>query len=248
MFWTGVQIDSAPFHGVAYDFIRRQIHLGAMRPSERFPAERSLAETLGISRATLREALKRLEGDGYLVSLRGAGGGNFVTDEAAINALAGAHMRANTAQVWRSLEYLQAILEHAAILACQRRSPADLAVLREAAATLAGAETGGDLREAQHLWLSTLARATLNDLFLRGVDEALAGIFHPVTEAAVASRRAELSGLWSQLTEALSARDAQAAAPACKAVFAELSDHVLSAMGEPVRSVAPRPPLGSETA
>ena len=55
------------------------IKLGMVAPGERFPAERELAAQLGISRLTLREAIRELHGAGYVSSRRGRFGGTFVT-------------------------------------------------------------------------------------------------------------------------------------------------------------------------
>jgi len=55
------------------------IKLGLIGPGERFPAERELAVRLGISRLTLREAIRELHQAGYVESRRGRFGGTFVT-------------------------------------------------------------------------------------------------------------------------------------------------------------------------
>ncbi len=55
------------------------IKLGVVAPGERFPAERELAAQLGISRLTLREAIRELHEAGYVCSRRGRFGGTFVT-------------------------------------------------------------------------------------------------------------------------------------------------------------------------
>jgi len=55
------------------------IKLGVVGPGERFPAERELAARLGISRLTLREAIRELQQAGYVESRRGRFGGTFVT-------------------------------------------------------------------------------------------------------------------------------------------------------------------------
>ena len=55
------------------------VKLGVVGPGERFPAERELAAQLGISRATLREAIRELQQAGYVESRRGRFGGTFVT-------------------------------------------------------------------------------------------------------------------------------------------------------------------------
>jgi DNA-binding FadR family transcriptional regulator len=55
------------------------IKLGLVATGERFPAERELAARLGISRLTLREAIRELQQAGYVESRRGRFGGTFVT-------------------------------------------------------------------------------------------------------------------------------------------------------------------------
>ena len=55
------------------------IKLGVVAPRERFPAERELAGLLGVSRITLREAIRALQRAGYVESRRGRFGGTFVT-------------------------------------------------------------------------------------------------------------------------------------------------------------------------
>jgi DNA-binding FadR family transcriptional regulator len=55
------------------------IKLGVVGPGERFPPERELAGLLGISRITLREAIRALQQAGYIESRRGRFGGTFVT-------------------------------------------------------------------------------------------------------------------------------------------------------------------------
>jgi GntR family transcriptional regulator len=50
-----------------------RIECGEWRPGQRLPTEASLAQLLGVSRTTLREALRGLEEDGFLRRTRGAG-------------------------------------------------------------------------------------------------------------------------------------------------------------------------------
>ncbi|KAA9165773.1 FadR family transcriptional regulator [Amycolatopsis acidicola] len=54
------------------------IRLGVVGAGERLPPERELAERLGISRVTLREALRALADAHYVESRRGRYGGTFV--------------------------------------------------------------------------------------------------------------------------------------------------------------------------
>ena len=57
------------------------IRLGVLEPGESLPPERELAARLGVSRDTVREAIKSLADAGYLVSRRGRYGGTFLADE-----------------------------------------------------------------------------------------------------------------------------------------------------------------------
>lgn len=55
------------------------IKLGVVGYGERLPPERELAPRLGISRVTLREAIRALQEEGYVEPRRGRHGGTFVT-------------------------------------------------------------------------------------------------------------------------------------------------------------------------
>jgi DNA-binding FadR family transcriptional regulator len=57
------------------------IKLGVVGPGDKLPPERELAVQLGISRVTLREAIRALQDAGYLDVRRGRYGGAFVTYE-----------------------------------------------------------------------------------------------------------------------------------------------------------------------
>lgn len=58
--------------------IEKLILRGILRPGERLPAERELAERLGVSRPSLRESVAELQGKGLLAARAGAG--IFVAD------------------------------------------------------------------------------------------------------------------------------------------------------------------------
>ncbi|MFF8033338.1 MULTISPECIES: FadR/GntR family transcriptional regulator [unclassified Streptomyces] len=62
----------------ALEQILQVVRLGLVAGGERLPAERELAERLGISRVTLREVLRVLHDQGLVESRRGRYGGTFV--------------------------------------------------------------------------------------------------------------------------------------------------------------------------
>jgi len=58
--------------------LREHLSRGRLKVGERLPPEKALAEQLGVSRNTIREALRLLEYAGLLELRKGSGGGAFV--------------------------------------------------------------------------------------------------------------------------------------------------------------------------
>jgi GntR family transcriptional repressor for pyruvate dehydrogenase complex len=63
---------------VTVERLAQSIRLGVLVDGDRLPPERELAETFGVSRVTLREAIRALREAGLVDSRRGRGGGTFV--------------------------------------------------------------------------------------------------------------------------------------------------------------------------
>src|SRR3954469_20856071 len=63
---------------VTVERLAQSIRLGVLVGGDRLPPERELADTLGASRVTLREAIGALRAGGLIESRRGRGGGTFV--------------------------------------------------------------------------------------------------------------------------------------------------------------------------
>lgn len=91
------QLDRRPLYAQAYDRLLSLIQAGELEPGDRLPSEAKLAAQLGISRATLREALRLLEEEGTIVRRQGVG--TFVS--------AGRHLESG-------LEHLESVLDLAA--------------------------------------------------------------------------------------------------------------------------------------
>ena len=60
--------------------IREQLALGVLKPGDKLPPERDLAQQLGVSRNVLREALRTLEMAGVLRLQKGVKGGAFIQE------------------------------------------------------------------------------------------------------------------------------------------------------------------------
>jgi GntR family transcriptional regulator, transcriptional repressor for pyruvate dehydrogenase complex len=79
---TGDGLDGKRMAGKTYEriikHIRAEISSKKLRPGDRLPPETDLARSLGVSRPTVREALKVLESQNVLRSSTGPTGGTFV--------------------------------------------------------------------------------------------------------------------------------------------------------------------------
>ncbi|MCG8381520.1 MAG: FCD domain-containing protein [Gammaproteobacteria bacterium] len=62
------------------DQIRAQIASGTLKPGDKLPPERELAETFSISRNAVREALRTMEMSGTIRLVKGVRGGAFITE------------------------------------------------------------------------------------------------------------------------------------------------------------------------
>lgn len=67
------------------DHLRTLLRDGELQPGSRLPSERDLSAQLGVSRLTVREALRTLEAHGILDIRRGATGGAYVSVPTATN-------------------------------------------------------------------------------------------------------------------------------------------------------------------
>ena len=75
-----------PLHVAIAEELAAAIATGRLEPGTRLPPERRLAESLGVSRMTVRQALGELERDGLLRRVVGRTGGTFVREPDAARA------------------------------------------------------------------------------------------------------------------------------------------------------------------
>lgn len=70
--------DPAPLYLLLQRHIRDAVRSGELQPRDVLPSERDMAERLGLSRVTVRKALRGLAESGVLVQKRGSG--NYIAD------------------------------------------------------------------------------------------------------------------------------------------------------------------------
>lgn len=158
--------------------IRSEMAKGRLKVGSRLPAERALAVQFGVSRNTLREALRSLEHAGLVQLQKGASGGAFVSEGSAgviVNGMVDLfHMGSlSPNQLTEARIWLEAV---AVREACARARPEDLQALRDnlAEAVLAGEE--GDFQRRARVNLDfhrIIARMTGNPIMVIIMDGLL---------------------------------------------------------------------------
>ncbi|MCP5248091.1 MAG: FadR family transcriptional regulator [Candidatus Accumulibacter sp.] len=139
-----------------------KIARGEIRPGQRLPAEKALAESFGVSRAVVREAVARLKADGRVETRQGAG---------AFVALAPKSLNFRFCQgdapalvELREIFELRAMVESSiAELAARRRRPADVTTMQCFLLAMDDAvATGSDGSEADDDFHLAIAAAAHN--------------------------------------------------------------------------------------
>ncbi len=144
------------------------IRIGLLHPGDRLPSERDLAEQLGISRSTLRQALTTLVQSGHLISARGRSGGTFVAERPP---LAEADGKTLGDEAWAVLDHRVAIELGATILAVERAEQEHLDRLGELVTQMAEASRFEDYRRADIRFHIDIAEAARSPRLVRAMTE-----------------------------------------------------------------------------
>ncbi|MCU7724490.1 FCD domain-containing protein [Actinoplanes sp. KI2] len=159
-----------PAYQLLADELRADITSGRLQPGERLPPEPELCVKTGVSRSTVREALRLLASQHLIVTTRGVTGGSFVAhpdaEQLADGLAAGFTLLTNSADVDLAdlLELRRALEVPAAGLAAARRTEEHLIEIRGALfdPDLDDFETKMAAHAAFHM---AVAKATGNPLF-----------------------------------------------------------------------------------
>jgi len=197
--------------------VRERIFSGELVEGTALPAERQLVEQTGLSRATVREALRVLEVENLLRIRPGRGGGAFVhrPDHKSLANTVQLVIRGQQIRLESLHQTREAIEPTCAALAARHRTDGGLAELDAANADLvdAGADIPRFLR-ANIRWHNAVAQAGENELLI-GFMSALSQSIYAATdlEAFMDVQVRELTAkAHARITEAIRARDEQAAA------------------------------------
>ena len=211
MLWGLRPVEAQATYGIAVDRLKRQIHSGLLLPAEKLPAERQLSDDFGISRVTLREALRVLETDRYIVVKRGAYGGAFVTDEDRLAEMSKRRITREPANAMRVLEFLCINEFAAARYAADRRALPELKRMRRAMALMAEAVSLPLLKQSETFFHLAMGDASHNLLIARAIEDALAELFLPFVEPSFLALQTRMISEHTALFAAIDRGDAATA-------------------------------------
>lgn len=212
MLWGLKPVDAQAAYGIAVDRLKRQIHSGLLLPQEKLPAERQLSDDFGISRVTLREALRVLETDRYIVVRRGAHGGAFVTDEDRLTEISKRRITREPASAMRVLEFLCVNELGACAHAVERRGLPELKRMRHAIQLMQQADSIPLLKQAETFFHLALGDASHNPMFARAIEDGFSDLFLPFGAAPFGQMQAQMVTKHTALLRGVEAADGAAAA------------------------------------
>lgn len=222
----------------AFDAILGQIieniQIGELKAGAALPAERAMAESMGVSRPAVREVLRALELLGIVKSV--PGGGNYITenlDTWLIGPLS-IMFRLNNGYLKQNQQLRAALERECAILAAKNCTPLDAAELRMILARMdAAAEESdrGELDKQLHLKIARIADNPLLYSVLTAADQLTESIISGTRNYIMKKKRSasEVDEQHHRLVEAIVNGDA-AKAQSCMSEHMETIEKYMEEM------------------
>lgn len=224
------------------DQIRQRLAAGVLRPGDKLPAERDLAQEFKVSRPAVREALRTLEISGVVSLQKGVKGGAFIRD-------GNPEMLTRTLQdlVFLGRVSLRGLAETRALvldgvirLACERATEEDFRKIEENIEFIASSEDIDHRADAGVLFFRLIAQSTGNEVLTILVD-SLGDIVRYVVDRTGRKPRPELVSVRRRILKAMRERNTAAAVKAVNeylTVVHEAMDAELIPLQRPGRAPA----------
>jgi len=205
------------------DQIRRAIRTGRFVAGQKLPPERELARQLGVSRTTVREALRVLQGEGLVETRRGRSGGPVVLGDALSAAQMRRMVRNRLAEIDDIYDFRGVVESAAARFAAERRTEREAQHLLQTVETMTAlveADREGDddappsrFFSVDHDMHLSIAQAARNPMLRKAVEDARAAMFMPV--GAIFTRLHPSANTYhDEIVQAIHRQDPDAAAQA----------------------------------
>ncbi|MEW5421611.1 FadR/GntR family transcriptional regulator [Amorphus sp. 3PC139-8] len=225
-------------YDVLADVLREKIFSGEYANGTVLPGERELVEQTGLSRGSVREALRVLEAEGLVQTRPGRYGGTIVHQgaERAIGRLVDLFIKGRRIKFETLLQTRQAIEPTLAELAALNRTETDLSTLQEATLALEQAHTDaeGDMASLNVSWHLAVAAASHNELLTAFMNSIASACLRAsaLEDYGSDELRKDLIRAHRRIFEAIEAQDAAAA-------HRRMARHLNAYSGE-LGEVAPR--------
>jgi GntR family transcriptional repressor for pyruvate dehydrogenase complex len=221
-------IRRSPLYEEVVERLRAFIDVQELKPGDRLLSERELAQRLGVSRTSVRQAMTALRVSGLVEIRHGDGIYLLRPPDEVVPSLADQLLQSH-AQLPAIMEVREALETQTARLAARRRTEKDLRELHAALDAMAAAiEAGEDGAEADQRFHGSITRAAGNDLLTSLMDQ----LADPIDQ----TRRASLSRpdrppssliAHHEILAAIEAQDEDAATAAMRKHLAVVADVAL---------------------
>lgn len=228
-------IRRTPLYEQVAESLSAFINVQQLKPGDRLLTERELAQRLGVSRTSVRQAITALRERGIVESRHGAGLYIVRSPDDVVSWLAHELLESH-AHLPAIMEVREAIETQTARLAARRRTEDDLAVMDRALDSMAEAIEAGDVgAEADAQFHGAISRAARNALLIGFMEELAEPIDHTRRASLARPGRPPLSLAGHRLIlEAIGRQEEEAAAQAMREHLELVADVAL----------VPRPSVG----
>ncbi len=205
-----------------------------LKPGDLLPSETSLSASFGVSRPVIREALKNLEGKGFIEIVNGKGALVKPIDSDPLRLFFQRAMQLERGSIIELMEVRKGIEVEAAVLAATRRQPRDLEaieqIVNEMRQNMHDFEAYTRLDVEYHLMI---AKASHNDMMVYLVESIREALKNTIS-AGLRSRNSEdqlqaLQNTHETLYQTLAHKDVEAA----RLTMIKHFDEAIAAMGGP---------------
>jgi GntR family transcriptional repressor for pyruvate dehydrogenase complex len=197
-------------------YVRALIFWGELGPGDKLPPATELAARLGISRVTLRIALRALETAGYLVTTRGAHGGSRVSDQQTLQRCWEQWMTEHSGELDDIFEFRITIERRLAGLAAERRTAVDLEAMERALAEEHDRRRRASLFQADAGVHRSIAAAAHSPRLALAMNAVRADLFLPVDEEILDSTEDEVFATHEYIVAAIADGDSGRASAAAE--------------------------------
>ncbi|MBN9462817.1 MAG: FadR family transcriptional regulator [Burkholderiales bacterium] len=234
------------------DQIRQLVADRRLGPGDRLPGERELAEQFGVSRGTVREALRSLEMAGIVRTRTGATGGYFIEQGHSAGIAQAVRDMVALGQVsTASITEARIELTNLAIrLACERATEADLQAIEDDITSYERSLAQGRASRTSPAviqFYQLLARATHNEVIVMLV-EALSEIVRALLARIDPKPLKEVPQMRRRVLRYLRARDVERATSAMAQHFKLLNDYLEEQSMENMARTKPARPARARAA